>query len=126
VTDKNLVDKATEAMAHAYAPYSGYRVGAAVLGGSGGVYTGCNVENRSYGLTICAERNAVFAAVAAGEKSIARLAVVADGTPAPLPCGACLQVMDEFGVEAVVVGRPGGAFETYAFEDLLPKPFGRE
>ncbi len=84
MTDKDLVDKATEAMAHAYAPYSGYRVGAAVLGGSGGVYTGCNVENRSYGLTICAERNAVFAAVAAGEKSIARLAVVADGTPAPL------------------------------------------
>jgi cytidine deaminase len=111
-------------MEHAYAPYSEYRVGAAALGASGMVYTGANVENRSYGLTVCAERNAVFAAVGSGEKKIEKIAVVADGQRSPFPCGACLQVMEEFGVRQVIVGRPDGAYETYAFEDLLPRPFG--
>ena len=126
MTDLELLEKATEAMERAYAPYSGYRVGAAALTGGGKVYTGSNVENRSYGLTVCAERNAIFAAVGAGDKAIEKIAVVADGKRLPLPCGACLQVMDEFGVREVVVGRPGGDFETYAFADLLPRPFGQD
>jgi cytidine deaminase len=126
MTDRELLDKAIEAGQRAYAPYSGYHVGAAALGESGGVYTGSNVENRSYGLTICAERAAIFAAVNAGEKHIPRLAVAAAGKRVPMPCGACLQVMEEFGVEEVVVGRPDGTYETFAFKDLLPRPFGGE
>ena len=123
MTDRELLDKAIEAMVGAYAPYSEYHVGAAALAASGKVYTGSNVENRSYGLTVCAERNAIFAAVGAGERDIARVAIVADGERVPLPCGACLQVMEEFGVKEVIVGRRDGKFETYAFADLLPKPF---
>jgi cytidine deaminase len=125
VTDKELLERAIEAMDRAYAPYSRYRVGAAALAGSGKVYTGSNVENRSYGLTVCAERNAIYAAVGAGEKEIARVAVVADGERLPMPCGACLQVMEEFGVKEVVVGKPDGTLKTYPFADLLPRPFGR-
>lgn len=124
MTDKDLLERAIEAMDRAYAPYSEYRVGAAALTAGGKVFTGCNVENRSYGLTVCAERNAIFAAVGAGERDILKVAVVADGRRMPLPCGACLQVMDEFGVREIVVGRPDGTFETYALPDLLPKPFG--
>ena len=123
MTDKELLKKATEARARAYAPYSGYHVGAAALAESGKVYTGANVENRSYGLTVCAERNAIFAAAGAGERNIAKVAIVADGERVPLPCGACLQVMEEFGVREVVVGKPDGTSETYAFADLLPRPF---
>ncbi|MGD9141455.1 MAG: cytidine deaminase [bacterium] len=123
MTDKELLEKAIEARARAYAPYSEYHVGAAALAASGKVYTGANVENRSYGLTVCAERNAIFAAVAAGERNIVKVAIVADGKRVPLPCGACLQVMEEFGVNEVVVGRPDGTFETHAFADLLPRPF---
>jgi cytidine deaminase len=123
VTDRELLDKAIEVMDRAYAPYSEYHVGAAALAASGRVYTGSNVENRSYGLTVCAERNAIFAAVGAGERDISKVAIVADGKRVPLPCGACLQVMEEFGVKEVIVGRRDGTFETYAFADLLPKPF---
>lgn len=126
MTDKELLDRAMEAMGRAYAPYSEYRVGAAALTGSGKVYTGCNVENRSYGLTVCAERNAIFAAVGAGETDIDKVAIVADGKRLPLPCGACLQVMDEFGVKQVIVGRPDGKSHSYALADLLPRPFGQD
>ncbi len=126
MTDRELLDRAIEAMESAYAPYSGYRVGAAALTPGGKVYTGCNVENRSYGLTVCAERNAIFAAVGAGERDVEKIAVVADGKHLPLPCGACLQVMDEFGVRQVVVGRPDGSLEVYALAELLPRPFGQD
>jgi cytidine deaminase len=126
VTDGELLDRAIEAMQNAYAPYSEYAVGAAALTRSGKVFTGCNVENRSYGLTVCAERNAIFAAVGAGETDIVKVAVVADGRRIPVPCGACLQVMEEFGVKDVIVGRPDGTLETYMLRDLLPRPFGGE
>jgi cytidine deaminase len=126
MTDRELLEKAREAMENAYAPYSGYKVGAAALARSGKVFTGCNVENRSYGLTICAERNAIFAAVCAGDTGIAKLAIAAGARPMPLPCGACLQVMEEFGVEDVVVGTGDGEFEVYGLKDLLPRPFGPE
>jgi cytidine deaminase len=121
--DQKLVERASEALQHAYAPYSGIRVGASVLTDSGEVLSACNVENASYGLTICAERAAIFAAVAAGHKRLPTLAVMADGMDRPLPCGACLQVMNEFGVEKVIVGKPGGGFETFGLEELLPRPF---
>lgn len=121
--DKRLVDEASEALQNAYAPYSGIKVGACVAADSGEVFTGCNVENASYGLTICAERAAMFAAVAEGHRKLRTLAVVADGMACPLPCGACLQVMSEFGLERVIIGTLGGETTTYGLGDLLPKPF---
>ena len=91
-----LLDAAERALRNAHAPYSHYRVGAAVLTDGGKIYAGCNVENASYGLTNCAERVAVGAAVAAGAKHVKAVAVVADGPAAPHPCGACRQVLAEF------------------------------
>ena len=101
---KKLFGVARAAMKHAYAPYSDFRVGAAILLGDGRVFTGCNVENASYGLTICAERNAVFAAVAASARKPEILAVAVvnqRGVPCS-PCGACRQVLAEFGPRATV------------------------
>src|SRR4051794_18230299 len=98
-----LEKAARAAVKSCYAPYSKFRVGAAVLGGSGKIYAGCNVENASYGLCNCAERTAIFTAVAAGERAIRAVAVF---TPTPgltMPCGACRQVINEFGPEAQVI-----------------------
>ena len=92
-----LLDAAERALRNAHAPYSRYRVGAAVLTEGGKIYSGCNVENASYGLTNCAERVAVGAAVAAGANQVKAVAVVADGPTPPHPCGACRQVLAEFG-----------------------------
>ncbi len=100
---RRLEKAARSSATRAYAPYSKFPVGAAVLGGSGRIYTGCNVENASYGLCNCAERTAIFSAVAAGEKEVRAVAVF---TPTPLPtapCGACRQVINEFGPDAVVI-----------------------
>ena len=96
MTDQELIALATRASARAYAPYSGYAVGAALLGKSGHTYTGCNVENASYSLTICAERAVVFKAVSEGERAFEAIAIVTSngGTP----CGACRQVLAEFGL----------------------------
>lgn len=121
--DQHLISEASQALEHAHAPYSGIRVGASVVTASGEVYSACNVENASYGLTICAERAAIFAAVAGGHTEIARLAVVSEGMERPIPCGACLQVMSEFGIGKVTVGTLGGGFETYSLSELLPRPF---
>ena len=104
LTDLPDLEQAARAVAaHAHAPYSKFRVGAAVLGGSGQIHAGCNVENASYGLTSCAERNAICAAVAAGEIRIDAVALYTP-TPTPTPpCGACLQVIAEFGPQARIV-----------------------
>ena len=91
-----LLDQAKSASEKAYAPYSGYKVGAALLCSDGTVFTGCNVENASYSLTICAERNAVFQAVAAGQRDFLALAIYVDGEVLFPPCGACRQVLAEF------------------------------
>lgn len=91
-----LVSRAAEGRKLAHCPYSGYHVGAALLTGDGHVVIGCNVENASYGLTVCAERVALWTAVAAGYRSFVSLAVVADGKDRPMPCGACRQVLAEF------------------------------
>jgi cytidine deaminase len=124
-TRRRLEKAARSAAGRAYAPYSRFRVGAAVLGGTGRLYPGCNVENASYGLCICAERSAVFAAVAAGEHSVAAVAVYTP-TPRPtLPCGACRQVIHEFGRDAVVISICDGTerIET-TLAALLPSAFG--
>ena len=110
-TRSNLLRKARAAMKSAYAPYSNFHVGAAILLKDGRIFTGCNVENASFGLTICAERNAIFAAVAASRKKpeIAAVAVVNQRQVPCSPCGACRQVIAEFGPNAVVwyLGRQG-------------------
>ncbi len=93
---QRLINKATEARARAYAPYSKFQVGAAILGKSGKIFTGCNVENVSYGLTICAERVCVVTAIAAEERKFEALAIVAGSYELIVPCGACRQVLAEF------------------------------
>ncbi|MBQ9763120.1 MAG: cytidine deaminase [Phascolarctobacterium sp.] len=121
--DKELLNAALEARLKAYAPYSKFFVGAAVRAESGKIYTGCNTENASYGLTVCAERNALFAAVGAGERKFTALCVVGD-TEAPIsPCGACRQVMAEFKVPRIILANLKGDVKEYTLEELLPLGF---
>lgn len=120
---EELVQAAMKAREHAYAPYSRFKVGCAVLGVSRKIYTGCNVENASFGLTLCAERVAIAKAVSDGERKLPVLAVVAD-TPGPTaPCGACRQLMLEFGVEKIIMGNVRGDRQEMSLEDLLPYAF---
>jgi cytidine deaminase len=125
VTDP-LVAAARAAQQAAYAPYSEFRVGAALESEDGRVFTGCNVENASYGLTICAERAAVCAAVGAGVRRFRRAVVVSDSEPPAAPCGACRQVLAEFGRDFRVdcIGSRSSASWTIA--ELLPAAFGKE
>ncbi len=123
---KELMKIARKARQNAYAPYSHFAVGAALLAESGKVYTGCNIENASYGLTCCAERNAIFAAVGAGERRFKMLAVAADSPEPVAPCGACRQVIAEFGIPLVVMGNLKEATKTMTAEELLPYGFGQE
>ena len=118
-----LLDKAEKAMAFAYAPYSRFRVGAALLTACGKIYTGCNVENASFGATNCAERTAVFKAVSEGEKSLKALAVVTSGESATGPCGICRQVLCEFtdDMDIIFRGSDGKTVET-TLKALLPMP----
>lgn len=118
-----LVQAAREARRRAHAPYSRFRVGAAVATESGAVVTGCNVENASFGLSVCAERVAIQRAVAQGHRRLVAVAVAADRS-AVMPCGACRQVMAEFGVRTVVVAGPRGNPLVFPLSDLLTHPFG--
>jgi len=118
-----LLARARAVRERAYAPYSGFRVGAVLLGESGRLFEGCNVENASFGLTICAERAAVAAAVAAGETRFRALALVTGG-PAPVaPCGACRQVLVEFEPELQVWAECEGVQVQWTLDQLLPEPF---
>lgn len=123
-----LADLARKASENAYAPYSGFKVGAAILGEGGGIYTGCNVENASFGLTICAERNACTTMVANGELRIAAVAIYGGKTAGDAaPCGACRQVLLEFADQALeapilLSGYDGTMIET-SFKELCPYPF---
>lgn len=123
---KELMKIARKARQNAYAPYSHFAVGAALLTESDRVYTGCNIENASYGLTCCAERNAIFAAVGAGERRFKMLAVAADCSEPVAPCGACRQVIAEFGIPLVVMGNLKEDTKTMTAEELLPYGFGQE
>jgi cytidine deaminase len=119
-----LIERAVKVRRNAYAPYSRFPVGAALLGESGQVYAACNVENGSYGLSICAERSAVFQAVAAGEKRFRAIAIVTHTSAAP--CGACRQVLTEFdlaGELVVALANPQGEYRLFSLADLLPHHF---
>ena len=117
-----LIAMARQARKQAYAPYSGFTVGAALRTVSGHVYTGCNVENASYGLSICAERVAVSKAVSEGDLNFETLAVVSETMASP--CGACRQVLAEFGLDTkVVIGDLESGREIYSVGDLLPAAF---
>jgi len=124
---ETLLAAASAAMRNAHAPYSKFRVGAAVRTEDGRIFAGCNVENASYGLTICAERNAVFAAVAAGAKRITAVAITASGPQSPFPCGACRQVLAEFAGPATPVwirpSRRGARTVLRRLGTLLPDTF---
>jgi cytidine deaminase len=107
---------------HAHVPYSNFAVGAALLTRSGKVFTGCNVENLSYRLTICAEEAAAAAAIAAGERDFVAIAIVADSTEPAMPCGACRQVLAEFNPDLeVITSTPAGRSETARLSELLPR-----
>jgi len=122
--DERLLEEARRVMASAYAPYSGFRVGAALLALDGTVWIGCNVENASYGLTVCAERVAVFAAVSSGRTAFLRVALVTEAPEPVPPCGACLQVMAEFAPDMEVVSGAGGSSRKWTMGELLPERFG--
>ncbi|HTZ20007.1 MAG TPA: cytidine deaminase [Opitutaceae bacterium] len=122
---RRLEKAARAAVRQAYAPYSKFRVGAAVLAGSGKIYRGCNVENAAYSLCNCAERTALFTAMAAGERTIRAVAVYTPTARPVSPCGACRQVINEFGPDAVIIGvcATAARLET-TLADLLPAAFG--
>lgn len=124
MTEKDMVEGARSARLNAYAPYSGFRVGACLKAASGKIYYGCNVESASFTPTCCAERTALFAAVAAGERAFEAIAVASDGTNPPWPCGVCRQALIEFspGMDVLVAAESGG-WEQAKLSELLPHAF---
>lgn len=124
----DLIALAREAMDTAYAPYSGYKVGAVAFTKTGDAYTGCNVENASYGLTVCAERVAIWKAISENAEDIVALVIAVDDEEMPRPCGACLQVMAEFAGQAlqIVTVCGDGNYESLTLDDYLPMPFRLE
>jgi cytidine deaminase len=125
--EDELVEAARQARERAYVPYSKFRVGAALLGASGRVYLGCNVENASYGATICAERTAFVKAISEGERDFKALAVVGTGADPVSPCGVCRQFMSEFGLDMpVIMAGDSGDRVIRTVAELLPAAFSRE
>lgn len=119
-----LLDAALAARLHAFAPFSKFLVGAALEDVEGRIHTGCNVENATYGLTLCAERVAVFKAISEGVRKFRRVAVAADTAVLTPPCGACRQILWEFcGDVEIILANPRGQTETHQMKDLFPKPF---
>lgn len=120
----DLLAQAAALLPRASAPYSKFRVAAALEDMTGGVHPGVNVESDSFGLTICAERNALFGAIARGSTRFRRIAIVADGAKPALPCGACRQVLLEHAPDLLVIlEAPDGSAEEVPLKDLLPRPF---
>ncbi len=124
MTDEELIIHANEAKAKAYAPYSNFVVGAAVLCGSGQIYTGCNIENSSFGAAVCAERVAVFKAISCGEKKFLKLAVISGKEAYCFPCGICRQVLYEFSPDCEVLScKNEKEYKKMLIKDLLPEGF---
>ena len=125
--DNELVKCAIEASEKAYSPYSKFKVGAAVLAEDGQVYTGCNIENVSFGATVCAERTAIFNAVAKGNRKITKIAVSSESNDYTMPCGICRQVALEFGGKDLIIlcADREGKYKEYTLDQLLPEAFGR-
>lgn len=123
-SQQRLIQQARRARTRAFAPFSEFKVGAALETRRGRVFTGCNIENASYGLTLCAERVAIFKAVSEGERLFKRLAVVADTVRLTPPCGACRQIIWEFcgDIEVILANRKGKR-AVYRMRSLLPQPF---
>lgn len=122
--NEKLIDMAKKASKSAYVPYSGYKLGAALLCENGEVFTGCNVENASYPLTICAERNAIFQAVAKGNKDFVKIAIYVDSEEFFPPCGACRQVMSEFSDKMEIIISNHDKTVVSSIDKLLPMSFG--
>ncbi len=124
---KELLQKAKEAMAYAYTPYSKFNVGAAVLTKNGKIYTGCNIENAAYGATNCAERTALFKAISEGEKEITDIAVVSSSGDFTYPCGICRQVISEFMTEGnLIFENNQGEIKVISLSDIYPYSFTKE
>ena len=121
-----LLDAATEACAHSYSPYSGFPVGAAVLASNGNIYAGTNIENASYGATMCAERVAVFKAVSEGADKILAVTVYTSAADYAFPCGMCLQVISEFAEDIPVIVAGDSGIKRFTLSELLPHRFGEE
>lgn len=125
---KELIKKAIEAREKAYVPYSKFKVGAALLTENDKVYTGCNIENASYGATNCAERTAIFKAVSEGEKNIKAIAIVGSQEELTFPCGICRQVISEFalGDMKVIIGKNENEYVVKTLEEILPGAFTKK
>jgi cytidine deaminase len=123
--DDPLVTAAMGARLNAHCPYSNFAVGAALEAEDGRIFAGCNVENASFGLTVCAERNAVASAIAAGVRRLRRLVVVAEADPPVAPCGACRQVLAEFGTDLQVESVGPSGRRRWRLDQLLPDAFGK-
>lgn len=124
MTDRELLNKAKAAAEFSYSPYSHFPVGAALECADGSVYTGCNVENASYGGTICAERVAIVKAVSEGKRDFVRLAIFGEGEKYCLPCGMCRQFLNEFSRDMeLLCSRAGGGYVSYSLKQLMPYPF---
>lgn len=119
-----LIELAKQAMKQAYAPYSHFKVGAALITDTGHIYTGCNIENASYGATNCAERTAIFKAISEGERHIQKIAIVSDAGKPPAPCGICRQVLSEFmDSDGIVILEIENKPKEFYLKDLLPYCF---
>ncbi len=124
MTDKELIEISVSAQEFAYAPYSQFKVGAALLCKDGSVYTGCNIENSTYGATNCAERTAVFKAVSEGKRDFSAIAITSSGGELTFPCGICRQVLSEFSPEmSVILSDKDGNIKTFSLSELIPHSF---
>lgn len=122
--NRQLYEMALKAKEYAYAPYSGFKVGAAVLTSDGMVFLGCNIENASYSATICAERVAVFKAISEDKKNIIKIAIASDSNDFTFPCGVCLQVINEFMPNGeIILGKDIDNIKVYKLSELLPNAF---
>ncbi|MBB5336231.1 cytidine deaminase [Pectinatus brassicae] len=121
--EEKLLEAAKNARLLSYSPYSKFKVGAAVLTKNGKIYSGCNIENASYGITNCAERTAIFKAVSEGERDLTALVVVADTEGPVSPCGACRQVIAEFKIDTVIMANLHNEIKTVTWQELLPYSF---